>query len=126
MITGARLAELIRFGIVGASATLAYLIIAIALDWLLPLATVYISFLAYALGAMVSFFGHRLFTFSHAGAVRGQAVKFAISTVIGFTVAILIPVIFHMFTPNITYLMVAIIVPILSFLMLKFFVFSEP
>jgi putative flippase GtrA len=126
MITRARLAELIRFGIVGVSATLAYLIIAIALDWLLPLATVYISFLAYALAALISFFGHRLFTFSHSGAVRGQAMKFVISTLIGFTVAILIPVIFHMFSPNVTYLMVAIVVPVLSFLMLKFFVFSEP
>ena len=125
MITRARLAELVRFGIVGASATLAYLIIAIALDWLLPLASVYISFLAYALAAMISFFGHRLFTFSQVSRHRGQVMKFIVSTIIGFIIAILIPVIFHRFAPNVTYLMVALIVPIMSFLMLKFFVFSE-
>jgi putative flippase GtrA len=125
MSARARLAELARFGIVGISATLAYLVIAFILDWLLPIATVYISFLAYALAATISFFGHRIFTFSKPGLVRNQAPRFVLSTIIGCGIAILIPAFFYLLPPSVTYIMVAIIVPIISFIMLKFFVFSE-
>jgi putative flippase GtrA len=118
------LAELIRFGLVGGSATLAYLIIAILLDWLLSIDAVYVSFCAYSLAAVISFFGHRYFTFSRKGRAAGQAIRFVVSTLIGFSVAVLIPVIFHMFAPLVTYVMVAVLVPIMSFLLLKFFVFT--
>ena len=69
------LVELIRFGLVGGSATLAYLIIAILFEWLLSIDAVYVSFCAYSLAAVVSFFGHRYFTFSRQGRTAGQAIR---------------------------------------------------
>jgi putative flippase GtrA len=124
MTVRARLGELFRFGIVGGSATLAYLIFAVTLDWILPYETVYISFFAHSLAALLSFYGHRYFTFAQQDHLTGQGVRFVLSTLLGFCVAISIPIVFHMFAPNVIYIMVATVGATLSFLLLKFFVFS--
>lgn len=116
--------EFFRFAVIGSSATAVYLIFAVLLEWSLNLDAVYVSFIAYVMASVLSFLGHRYFTFRQHQEAKKQIVRFCMATVIGMSVAIALPIALHMLSPNIVYVLVAILVPVISFVLLKFFVFT--
>ncbi|HXW19896.1 MAG TPA: GtrA family protein [Roseiarcus sp.] len=87
-----RLAELLRFAAVGVSAAAIYFVAATALAALgRPLAES--SAVAYLLGGIFSFFGHRAFTFASRGPLKAEALRFALLNAVGFLVATGAPVV---------------------------------
>jgi putative flippase GtrA len=87
----ARFAELLRFAAVGGGAAAIYLAAATGLAVLgRPLAAS--SAVAYLLGGVFSFFGHRAFTFGSRGRVHVEALRFALLNLVGFLVALGAPV----------------------------------
>ncbi|AML51132.1 GtrA family protein [Falsihalocynthiibacter arcticus] len=123
MKTTALRGQAIRFAGVGVIASALYFIVATLLNGLLHLATLPSSIVAYAIGAMFSYLGHKRLTF--AGAPYGSTTipKFIGATMVGLFLASIIPVLLNDYRPIVSFVTVLGVVPICSFLMLKLFVF---
>jgi putative flippase GtrA len=117
--------QTLRFIGVGGSAAMVYFSAALLFDRAFGLPPVWASILAYVASAAFSFLGHKLYTFNTTGNSRAEAIRFAISAGIGFLLASLIPYLLSSYSSVYSYLAVLVIVPTVSFIMLKCFVFSE-
>ena len=116
--------QLVRFVGVGGVASVLYFLLASALNAGLGLMPAIASVLAYAGGAAFAFFAHRRFTFrSDQGAAQALP-KFVLATGVGLGLALIIPMILQAFPPMVAFLAVLVIVPICSFVLMKFFVFA--
>ena len=120
------LALLSRFGIIGVAATLTYLVVANVLI-AAGIVAVYASVLAYLAGMVVSFLGQSKFTFRVGKAERHHFVRFVILSTIGLAVSygavrgastIGLPAF-------VGTLATAILIPLLSFVVMKLWVFRE-
>ena len=125
MSSGSLLGQGLKFLVVGGGASFLYFGLALLFDRGVGFGPVASSTLAYALAAVFSYVGHKLFTFNSKGGSKFEALRFTISTLIGFSLASFIPFALSQFAPIISYLAVLAVVPVISFLMLKFFVFSK-
>lgn len=115
----------LRFLAVGGGASFLYFALALFFDRIISFGPVAASTIAYTLAAAFSYTGHKIFTFNTKERSKFQTLRFAISTLIGFSLASLIPYALAQFAPVISYLAVLAVVPVISFLMLKFFVFPK-
>jgi len=120
--------RLIRFGAVGITATITHYLSALALT--LVVDVYWANVLGYAMGTGVSYYGHHRLTFaaprdltSHRRAIS----RFLVSTLIGvaFSQAILYVAVSHLLLPPAWALAVVVTtLPVLSFLLLRFWVFE--
>ena len=118
--------KLIRFAFVGGFTTVLYTVLAslftLAFGWQAVIASV----LAYLLCMLVSYVGHRRFTFRSSRPVQEEAHRFVALSVLGGAVAILSPFVLTQYLglhPIIAILFVSIAVPALSFLGMERLVF---
>lgn len=118
------LTEALRFGIVGAGATLTHAgVYVLALSMLAPQAANLAGFLA---ALLVSYLGHAHFSFRRAGGPRpGAQVRFGLSAGLGFVLnAGFVALATHgLDRPALGFWAIALITPALSFGLMKFWVF---
>jgi putative flippase GtrA len=81
------------------------------------------SVLAYAIAAAVAYFGHKVLTFGTPAQAPFERTRFVVASGVGLSLAALIPILLGDFAPQIAFLTVLVLVPVCSFLMMKFFVF---
>jgi putative flippase GtrA len=117
------LGQIFRFAGVGLANSVLYFILAATLNGLFGLGAVLASAIAYILAAVVSFQGHKRLTFQTSGRTPTELPKFIAATIMGVSLATVIPVISHSYAPVVSFLAVLFVVPICSFIMMKFFVF---
>jgi len=122
------LRRLIRFGGIGVVSLLVYSSLFALLAETTRLGAVLISMVAYATSMVLSFIGHRYFTFRATGNIRAQIFKFTALHCLCFltTVAITTLVIDILRWPYVVaILLVDVIVPLITFVALKLVVFRE-
>lgn len=85
-----RIIELLRFALVGAGTTLLYGAISVALLGF-GAAAATASVIAYCLSAVLSFCGHKVFTFGSPAAYRSEAPRFLLVNGFGLACALLAP-----------------------------------
>jgi putative flippase GtrA len=124
MTIKAAMSQLLRFSSIGLGASALYFIFALVLESVVQMPVVLASFLAYTGAAVFGFFGHRIFTFASTNNPKSEIVRFGIATAIGMCLAIIIPLLLKGYPPVVAFIAVLLIVPIVSFILMKFFVFS--
>ncbi|WP_394358518.1 GtrA family protein [Halocynthiibacter halioticoli] len=123
MIFGSVSGEALRFVGVGAANSALYFLCAATLNSLLGLNTITASVIAYAFAAVFAYLGHKHLTFRNVGAAPFEACRFAAATFMGLVLSLIIPVLLYRFAPVVSFLSVLIVIPLCSFIMMKFFVF---
>ena len=118
--------QIFRFACIGGFASVFYFACAFALNAYVGLSAITSSFLAYAFAAMINYYAHRKFTFNSSNSVSLEMTRFIVATIAGLSLALVIPLIMTNSLPHLVFLTVLIVVPIFSFIMMKFFVFTEP
>ncbi len=113
-----------RFTTIGLGASALYFIFALVLESMLHLPTVLASLLAYIGAAVFGFLGHRIYTFASTSNPKVEMIRFGIATVIGICLSIIIPLVLKSQPPVFAFLAVLLIVPVVSFILMKFFVFT--
>ena len=124
----AEIRRLIRFGGVGIVSMLVYSAAYATLAEATRLGAVPTSIIAYATAMVVSFLGHKYFTFAVSGNIRAQIVKFVTvhCACLAMTVVITDLVVDRLRWPyGVGIALVDIAVPLLSFLALKLVVFAD-
>lgn len=81
--------RIVRFVLVGAAASLVYLIVAVTLHRFLGADKFVSSFLAYLVGIPVSFLGHKRVTFRDDGPWSGQGARYVLLQAINIAVVLL-------------------------------------
>ena len=115
--------QALRFAGVGGIASALYFVVAALLNGVFGLATVAASVIAYAIAATFAYQGHKRLTFASGTAGRTEVTRFIAATAVGLGLALVIPILLRGYAPMVSFLSVLVIVPICSFLMMKFFVF---
>lgn len=113
-----------KFGVIGGGATFIYFCLAIAFDLMFGLGPIVASTMAYASAAVFSYVGHKHFTFNAREKQHWEKFRFLVASLIGFFLAMFIPWALGGFVPVISYVAVMILVPSVSFFMLRVFVFK--
>jgi putative flippase GtrA len=124
----ATLLMLANFGVVGVAATVTYFLLAVVLQATLLPNPICASVLAYCAAAALSYFGHQLLTFRSDQSHRVGLPRFVLTTGVGLTLVWAIPKVFRdywHFTPIASYLFICFAIPILNFIVLRFWVFSK-
>lgn len=116
--------QALRFIGVGGAASALYFILASALNAAFAVPAAAASVLAYSGGATFAFFAHRRFTFRSGHGAAQALPKFVLATGVGLGLSLLIPLILSSFPATVSFLAVLVVVPICSFLLMKFFVFA--
>jgi putative flippase GtrA len=119
------LGQTLRFILVGGTAAIIYFCAALLFERAFGVSPIWASTFAFVLSAVFSFIGHKIYTFNAAGNSRHEALRFAVSALIGFTLASLIPYVLGAYPSVYSYLAVLVIIPATSFTLLKFFVFPN-
>lgn len=122
----ALLARLFRFATVGLTSTLLYAVIALGLQSV-SVPPVPASLVAFAAGSMLSFAGHKWFTFTSSGPALTEGSRFALTTALGFTLAAIIPAAFQAAgAPGWSAVMTScIVIPAMNYVLLTTFVFAR-
>ncbi|MEH2483589.1 putative flippase GtrA [Nitrobacteraceae bacterium AZCC 2146] len=121
--------RLVRFSLVGGIATGVYLLaalIAVEAAGASPMVGATVGFCA---SFVVSYIGHFRFTFAVPGRYRDYVVKFAVSSLVSFlisTLAMWLATKLLMIDYRIALIAIAIIIPISSYLVNRFWVFLHP
>jgi putative flippase GtrA len=120
------LALLSRFGTVGIAATLLYLIVSNILIFLgaEPIAA---SVVAYIAGMVVSFFGQSLFTFRVQGLKLHHGLRFFVLSAVGLLMSYgtVYAAMANEIPPMVGTVATALLVPVISFLAMRFWVFPD-
>lgn len=115
-----------RFAAIGIASTLLYAALAHGISVLTPLPAAAASLLAFAAGAVFSYFGHRMFTFRSKQS-HGQAVsRFAGVNLLAYLVALFVPLVLSDvlgYRPLVSFGAVCVIVPVMNFVLLNVWVF---
>ena len=85
------------------------------------------SAFAYALCSLSSFASHRIFTFKSSAPVQGEISRYAATTALGYSLAILLPLVMTQWLgldPRIAIILVCVTTSALNFVMLNLFVFK--
>ncbi|WP_417809777.1 GtrA family protein [Thioclava sp.] len=123
MIERRVIGQLGRFAGVGVANSAFYFLLAAAFSRVFGFAALAASVLAYVIAATVAYLGHKFLTFAQPAHSPDEMPRFVVATGIGLSLAALIPVLLAGFAPMISFVTVLMLVPICSFLMMKFFVF---
>lgn len=121
----APLQRLIRFGLAGAVSTVCYFVLATGFFWLMPGHGVASSVIAYCLCIALSFLLQRNFTFRADGAFHFEFPRFTVSSLLGLLLSTLIVQVGLSMglSAIVCYLIVALVVAPLSYLLMARFVF---
>lgn len=121
------LPQVLRFGLIGAISTGLYMFVAAAsFAWLAVPKTV-AHFIGLGIGTSVSYFGHKNFVFRYTATDVGATIRFFSY----FTLLNIAIIAFYEAIPNepaeftIGVIIVAVLVPLLNFLAMKFWVFPD-
>lgn len=117
--------RLVKFAAVGVSATLFYLLVALAANTL-GLSAAASSLLAYSVSALLSYTGHRLLTFRSSASIRETGPRFVYLSIAQYGLALSIPVILTNLAglpPLVSFVAVCVIIPASSLLAMSRFVF---
>lgn len=119
-------ALLSRFGAVGIAATLTYLVIANSLIWAGLVPTV-ASVVGYLAGMVASFLGQSRFTFQMKRTGHRHLVRYCFLSLVGLLISYMAVWVAHAADapPVLGTVATAILVPILSFVVMKLWVFRE-
>ena len=90
-----RLLRIVRFAIVGAVATLSYACLTMVLARMIDAPLALLSLGASLASTPVSFFGHRLWTFSSQGSAWSQFPRFIGLNGFNYALSVVIPLLFH-------------------------------
>lgn len=115
--------QVLRFAGIGVLASGLYFALATGLSSFAGLAAVPASVLAYGVSAVFSYNGHRQITFRGGDVAPADKVRFVMTTAFGLLLALFIPHVLAGYAPVVSFTAVLLIVPLCSFLLLKFFVF---
>ena len=118
--------QIIRFGGVGIFNTLFYLLLSMIFSGPIGLRAAFASVLSYILAAVAGFFLHRHFVFKSGNKAFSDAPRFFLVTAFGIAVSYVLPFIAterYGVPALLSYLMVSAAVPVLTYLLLRFFVF---
>lgn len=121
------LGKLVRFGSVGAAATLVYAGLAAGFG-VLGLNATPSSVLAYVCAAVFAYLGHKRVTFRSPAAHAAEAPRFAAASLLGLAVAALAPILLtdRLHLPRLAPILATCIgVPLLNFLILDQLVFAR-
>jgi putative flippase GtrA len=121
--------KLLRFGVVGGSATLLYGIFVLALHAMLPLPPLAEHSAAYALAVPVSYLGQRTFTFRYRGPEFRAMRRFLLTVVLAYVVSTVAVYLCGAILGLPFYYGTVVtmgIVPVISFLTMLLWVFIEP
>ena len=125
---GGELARIFRFGVVGCAATAAYAALAWSLMVLADWPAAVASLVAWAASSLISYGGHRIYTFHSAGRVSLEAPRFGTLAVFSLMVAVLLP---HTVTtvlgldPALAVILVSLAIPAVSYLAMSRLVFQS-
>jgi len=120
--------QLLRFAFVGVIASVVYFALAALFYSVVGLPTVGSSIAAYSIAAIVSFVGHRNLTFSSSQTAQSEIGRFMVVTVVGLLLATIVPATatgYFGLPSMVSFILVLAVVPICSYLMMRFFVFSK-
>ena len=117
--------EAVRFAIVGLFATALYALFAVLLTQLTDASVLVVSSSAYMMAAFISFFAHRSFTFRKTGRIRSQGYRFLLNSLLGLSIATLLPLLLTGQHPNVVFGTVCVSVPVVSYIVQKLFVFKD-
>lgn len=122
--------RLLRFALVGVSATLLYAVLAILFDQLAGhiMSQSALSLAAFALSAVYSYCAHKFITFSSSGSYRIEVPRFTAVTATGASVSLILPVLAENWLELPMYVTVAavcILIPMVNFVALNFWVFAR-
>ncbi|MHB2170073.1 GtrA family protein [Alsobacter sp. R-9] len=127
-MTGPAVARLARVVVVGASATVAYAVMAHALVSAMNVPAPLASFASYVTASVGSYWGHRLFSFRSRARHSHQAPRFAGLAALGYGLSIAVPLAAEAwlgFTPAHAVLATAVVVPLVNLVGLFGFVFRS-
>jgi len=123
-----RFAELARFGLVGGASTLTYALISLALLGA-GLGATSASALAYAAAGVLSYSGHKFFTFASPGRHGAEAPRFVVLYALGFATALAAPEVtvrlLH-FDARAAILFTCLAIPAVNYFAMKYLVFAPP
>jgi putative flippase GtrA len=120
--------RVMRFLLVGGTATLSYALLVTLANLWLPLPAGLNSLLAYGLSMPVSYAGHRLFTFNSARAHGQTAPRFMLTSAVGYGLAFLIPAVMTDalgWSSHLATLVSCTAIPLVNFVLLSVFVFGD-
>jgi putative flippase GtrA len=118
--------RVVRFGLVGITATALYALIAFLLTFVIPGSAAIASLIAFSLSGVFSYFGHRRFTFQSHDNVKRSASRFACVNAFAYGVSAAIPLIVTdtlAYRPEASIALVCIVIPVMNYLLLNWFVF---
>ena len=129
ILSASSIARMLRFALVGVAATLLYAVIAFALAYVSMLPAAVTSLIAYCTAGVLSYFGHRLFTFKAGGGHARPAARFVGINLLGYAVAAVIPWVLSDrlgYPAAIGIVLVCIVIPAMNYVLFNLFVFREP
>lgn len=121
--------RLVRFSMIGGLATGVYLLAALIAVEGLGVSPMIGAAIGFCASFVVSFLGHFRFTFAMSGRYRDYVLKFAVSSLVSFlmsTLAMWLATKMLMIDYRIALIAIAIIIPICSYLVNRFWVFLHP
>jgi putative flippase GtrA len=127
MRSAAHLPRVLRFVLVGGTATLSYALLVTLANLWLPLPAGVNSLLAYGLSMPVSYAGHRLFTFNSVQAHGQTAPRFMLTSVVGYGLAFIIPAVMTDalgWSSHLATVASCTAIPLVNFILLSTFVFG--
>ncbi len=119
----------LRLVAVGVSATFAYSIFSLGLVWLAGFSAPLASLLGHSLAGIVSYYGHRIFTFEVTGEHNGAPARFIVLNVTSYLIACFSPWIaveFFKLSSMTAIFITAIVIPTINVLLISKFVFHVP
>jgi putative flippase GtrA len=119
--------RLFRFTGVGIASTLCYAIVALALTSWIHRPAVEASVVAYAIAALLSYFGHRIITFRSKGDHLREAPRFGVLVLCGYALALVIPLLFGRvpnWPPVASILVTCIAIPLANYVLMARIVFT--
>ncbi|TCP42369.1 GtrA family protein [Rhodovulum marinum] len=115
--------QVVRIAEMGVVNSALYFLLATLFSAVFGFAALAASVLAYVIAAAVAYFGHKFLTFGQPAHAVDEMSRFVVATGTGVSLAALLPIVLAGFAPMVSFVTVLVLVPIFSFLMMKFFVF---
>ncbi|MBV1701316.1 MAG: GtrA family protein [Hyphomicrobiales bacterium] len=121
--------RLLAYGLIGATGTVLYAVLAYLFIMRLGFANPPGSALAYTICGIISYFGNRTITFRSKAPVAVEAPRFIVSSLIGYGLATGLPLALQLAghaSPILAILAVCTAVPVANFFLLERFVYKSP
>ncbi|MCI2394591.1 GtrA family protein [Aliiroseovarius sediminis] len=123
MIEKRVIGQLVRFTGMGVVNSALYFVLAAVFSEIFGFVALAASVLAYIIAATFAYVGHKFLTFRQPAHAPDEMTRFVAATGMGLSLAALIPILLAGLAPMTSFVTVLVLVPVCSFLMMKFFVF---